>query len=78
MRPVLSAIKTPEYNLAKWLERQLKPFLCDKFSVTSSTTFVEELQKIKPKPSDVIVSFDIKSCSLQVKIEFKLHFVIEV
>ena len=61
MRPVLSAIKTPEYHLAKWLEKQIKPFLSDNYSVSSSSAFVEEIQKIKPQPSDVIVSFDIKS-----------------
>ena len=61
MRPVLSAIKTPEYNLAKWLETQIKPFLVNKFSVTSSSTFVDELSTLKPVPSDQCVSFDIKS-----------------
>ena len=32
LRPVLSTINTPEYGLAKWLERQLKSLLEDKYS----------------------------------------------
>ena len=62
LRPVLSAINTPEYYLAKWFEKQLKPFLTDQYSVASSAVFVEELQHTKPTSSDICVSFDI--CSL--------------
>lgn len=62
LRPVLSAINTPEYFMAKWFENQLKPYLIDKYSVRSSADFVEELRHIKPSPDDICVSFDI--CSL--------------
>ena len=61
MRPVLSAINTAEYNLAKWMEQQLKPFLTNSFSVSSSTEFVDHLSSLKPQPSEICVSFDIKS-----------------
>ena len=61
MRPVLSAVNTPEYELAKWMEKKLKLFLNDKYSVESSSQFVSELCKTRPNPSDVYVSFDIKS-----------------
>ena len=43
MRPVLSAINTPEYNLAKWLEKQIKSCLIDTYSVSSSTEFVNKI-----------------------------------
>ena len=61
LRPVLSAIDTPEYQLAKWLEEQIKPYLSSDYSVSSTSAFVEELSHIKPRSSDVLVSFDIKS-----------------
>ena len=69
MRPVLSAIDTPEYHLAKWIETQLKPLLCDNYSVASSSEFVNELCLLKPKPTDVCVSFDIKSLYTNVPLE---------
>ena len=47
LRPVLSATNTAEDSLAKWLEGEIKPFLNDKWSVDSSETFLEELNKIK-------------------------------
>ena len=61
MRPVLSAINTPEYHLAKWLESQVKPLLNSRYTVTSSSVFIDELRQQKPNPTDHCVSFDIKS-----------------
>ena len=61
MRPVLSAVNTPEYHLAKWLEKNIKLYLNNEYSVASSSVFLNELTEFKPRPSDVCVSFDIKS-----------------
>ena len=61
MRPVLSAINTPEYQLAKWIERHLKPFVDNRHSVPSSSIFVDQLSQIKPSANEICVSFDIKS-----------------
>lgn len=61
MRPVLSAVNTPEYHLAKWLEKEIKPLLQSKYSVASSSVFLQELNQLKPGPTDICVSFDIKS-----------------
>ena len=61
LRPVLSAINTPEYHLAKWLEQNIKPYYSSEYSVPSTASFVEELSQLKPMPSDILVSFDIKS-----------------
>ena len=69
LRPVLSAINTPEYALAKWLESCIKPFLNDNWSVQSSERFVNELNSIKPRQSDVCVSFDIKSLYTNVPLQ---------
>jgi hypothetical protein len=61
LRPVLSAINTPEYYLAKWLEQHLKPFVDNTYTVSSSSDFVEELHTLRPSDTDVCVSLDIKS-----------------
>ena len=49
MRPVLSAINTPEYNLAKWLEKQIKSCLIDTYSVLSSSEFVNKISNLEIK-----------------------------
>ena len=61
LRPVLSAINTAEYHLAKWLEQQIRPYLSNRFSVSSTADFVQELSELSPLSSDVLVSFDIES-----------------
>ncbi|MEL6805942.1 MAG: hypothetical protein AAFO91_19435, partial [Bacteroidota bacterium] len=69
LRPVLSAINTPEYNLAKWLEQHLKPFVDDQHTVASSSEFVNQLHTLRPADTDVCVSFDIKSLYTNVPLE---------
>ena len=69
LRPVLSAINTPEYRICKWLESQLKPYLNSKWSINSNFEFIEKLKKIKPQRTDKCVSFDIKSLYTNVPLE---------
>jgi len=66
MRPVLSAINTPEYNLAKWLETQIKTCLNNKFSISSSTEFVNRISKLDIKHTNTFASLDIKSLYTQI------------
>merc|ERR1712096_604980 len=61
LRPVLSAIGTPEYGLCKWLENQLKPLLKSKWIINSNIQFMECLSNIKPQKADVCRIFDVKS-----------------
>ena len=49
LRPVLSAIGTPEYSLCKWLEIQLKPLLKSKWIINSNIELMDSLKTIKPK-----------------------------
>ena len=69
LRPVLSAINTPEYGLAKWLERQLKPLLNDIHSTLSSKEFVEKVTSIKTEKTDFMATFDIKSLYTEVPVK---------
>ena len=69
LRPVLSAINTAEYNLSKWLEKQIKPYLNNRFSTPSTSAFVEELSQLNPKSSDILVSFDIRSLYTNVPLD---------
>ncbi len=69
MRPVLSAINTPEYNLARWLEEQIKPLMDCRHMVTSSSAFIGELRRLNPRSTDLCVSFDIKSLFTNVPLQ---------
>ena len=62
MRPVVSMIGTPEYQLAKYLDDIIKPNIPDKFMLYSTNDFLEKMNKFKIRPGDKCVSFDV--CSL--------------
>ena len=75
LRPVLSAIDTPEYGLCKWLEIQLKPLLKSKWIINSNIEFMDSLKTIKPKEGDVCRTFDIKSLYTCVPLEETINMV---
>ena len=58
-RPILSAIGTATYNLAKFIKPILKEYTSNEFTVRDSFSFCNEIQK--QDSSLHMVSFDIKS-----------------
>ena len=54
-RPVVSAIRTAEYQLAKFL-KLIKPYIPSKFMLDSSQEFIDKLKCFAPKPDHVMVS----------------------
>ena len=58
-RPILSAIGTTTYKLAKFLVPTLKPLTTNECTIKDSFTFAEELQNFDSKL--VMASFDIES-----------------
>ena len=62
MRPVVSMIGTPEYQLAKYLDNLIKPNIPDTYMLTSTKNFIDRINSTNVKPNDIMVSFDV--CSL--------------
>ena len=58
-RPILSAIGTPTYKLAKFLVPVLELLTTNEYTIKDSFTFSEELQSFDSKL--VMASFDIES-----------------
>ena len=58
-RPILSAIETPTYNLAKFFVPILKPLTENKYSVKDSFSFCKDLSEMEPK--FYMTSFDMES-----------------
>ena len=57
--PVLSAIGTPTYNLAKFCDKLLKPITTNEYTIKDSFSFAKEVEEFD---SDLIIaSFDVKS-----------------
>ena len=61
LRPVVSMINTAEYNLAKYLDKIIKPKIPAKFMLNSTKSFLDKLKDYVFKSSSIIVSFDVVS-----------------
>ncbi|KAG8226743.1 hypothetical protein J437_LFUL004394 [Ladona fulva] len=73
LRPIVSAINSPTYNLAKYLTGLLSPHVgkCE-HHIRNSSHLISILDKIHLDPSDIMVSLDV--VSLFTKVPLKLTF----
>ena len=74
-RPILSAIGTPTYKLAKFLVLKLKLLTTNEYAIKDSFTFAEELQSFDSKL--VMVSFDIESLVTNIPLQETINHCVE-
>ena len=78
MCPIMSAVGSPCYRLAKELGRILSPLAGHNgHTVKNSTAFVDKLREVQTTPQDHMVSFDVKNLFTQVPIDAALRVVRE-
>ncbi|KAJ4427431.1 hypothetical protein ANN_25053 [Periplaneta americana] len=69
LRPIVNAIGSPTYALAKYLSNLLKPSVGKTSSyIRDSSHFIEKIQTLKTRPGDIMVSFDVVSLFTRVPI----------
>ena len=61
LRPVCSMIGTPEYELAKFLDNIIKPYIPNQYMLFSTKHFLEKIKDFNILPGDKMVSFDVVS-----------------
>ena len=66
-RPILSAIKTPSYNLAKFLVPLIEPITKNNFTVKNSFEFSKEI--CKQNPEYFMASLDVESLFTNIPLE---------
>ena len=69
MRPILSAIHTYIYALAKWLDEKLKQLSCNQYTVKDTFEFVNEVQSLEINRGDILVSYDVTSLFTNVPLD---------
>ena len=78
LRPVLSPINTPEYNLWKWLENEFRPYLEGDYIINFSLECIEKLNEVQPLKTNSLVTLDIKTLYTNVPLEETINKVTEV
>ena len=69
LRPVTSMINIPEHNLAKWLDSLIKPYIPDRYSLPSTSSFIDKIKELKPTNDAKLVSFDVTSLFTSVPVD---------
>ena len=76
LRPIVSSIDSPTYNLAKFLTRIVSPLAGKSPSfVKDSGDFVEKARKLKLEEGSTLVSFDVTSLFTRVPIAEALEVI---
>ncbi|XP_060518228.1 uncharacterized protein LOC132696986 [Cylas formicarius] len=80
MRPIVSAIGKPSYNISKWLVEEFKKLIisCGNFEVPNSFVFMEKLKDIHLEDNEILVSFDVSSLFPSVPIPQTLEYLREL
>ena len=74
-RPILSAIGTPAYSVAKFYDQLLKPLTSNDYTIKDSFSFVKEISDFDA--SCFMASFDIKSLFTNITLTEMLNFCVQ-
>ena len=69
MRPILSATRTYNYNLAKWLEQKLNPLSLNEYTITDAFAFADEIRTHTMNKDDILVSYDVTALFTNVPLD---------
>ena len=77
MRPILSATGTYNYALAKWLDEKLKPLSVNRYTISDTFSFAEEIQNLDIDENDILVSYDVTSLFTNVPLQETIQIIAE-
>ncbi|XP_067619832.1 uncharacterized protein [Eurosta solidaginis] len=61
LRPIISSVNVPCYNLSKTVGNILKNLVSEQYNIKNAFEFKEKLENISVKDEDILVSFDVVS-----------------
>ena len=78
LRPIVSFINSPTYNLSKFLSRILSSLLVNCYSVRNSKEFVDYVKNFTISENEILVSFDVFSLFTSVRVDKALSLVLDL
>ena len=79
LRPIVSAIGSPAYYVAKHMSKLLSPHIGQTESyLKDSKHFVQKIKDLYLEPGDILVSFDVVSLFTRVPVEESLDYISEI
>ena len=77
LRSVVSMVGTSEYNLAKYLDQTIKPYIPDTYLLRSMNDFIERLKQCSINSHNIVVSFDVVSLFTNVPLAETIELIID-
>ena len=77
LRPVISMLNTPEYELAKYLDGFIKPNIPSTYMLNSTNDFIDKLNVYPLKGHEKMVSFDVVSLFTNVPLIETIDIIIQ-
>ena len=77
LRPIMSFINSPTYNLSKFLSLILSSLLVNRYSVRNSIEFVDYVQNFTISENEILVSFDVVCLFTSVPVDKALGLVLD-
>lgn len=76
VRPIVSTINSPSYNLSRYLATILKKaFSKPKFNIKSSTHFLKKYRRTRLTVGHKLVSFDVVNCFSNIPVDLALELI---
>ena len=76
LRPIISNIGTATYHTAKYLAKLLAPLSESKYTVKSTTDFIDKLKNERVPRNHTLVSFDVKSLFTNVPLDKTIDIIL--
>jgi hypothetical protein len=77
LRPIISAIGTHAYKLAKFLVPLLRPFSTNSYTISDTFMFVKELRELQINTNNVVMaSFDVKSLFTNIPLDETISIIV--
>ena len=76
MRPVVSMVNTPEYELSKYLDNFIKPCIPQRHNLKSTQEFLEKINAFSLKGDELMVSYDVVSLFTNVPLEETIDIIL--
>ena len=77
LRPIVSMIGTPMYNLSKYLCPFIKPIVAEDYIVKNSSDFTEHIKTLNINSDEIQASFDVVSLFSNIAVKLATDIILE-
>ena len=78
LRPIVSFVNSPTYNISKFSSKITKPLMTNRFSAKNSIDFIDRIKDVVIEDDDILVSFDVVSLFTSVPVDCAIKCIFDL